>query len=318
MVDLLKLVEDARSLRPNTKRGYDNAVRQWLAFAGPDPAEWTAARAQAFYDHLLTRVSIATANGILNGGVAFALKRAHALGHDVRDVTAAVDKSPIVANDNDDRRHALTPTQARALLAASAGNALGDLRDHAITLLGLYTGMRRMSLVAVDTRRVVDQGSYVLLRVPIKGKGGTYDVPLDTRVWEATAPYREALAAAVDGPATWLFPSLGMPRQAAGSLLGVPVVNEGHITEDGLYRALRRRATTVKLAFHPHLFRHTFATWCAQAGIPDGLIEVVTGHKGQGMIEKAYKDKHAMKAEVAAVCYEAITAKLEKPVVSAR
>lgn len=313
-IDLLALVADARSLRPHTKRAYDNAVRQWLAFAGGEPSNWTAAAAQAFYDQLLKRVSVATANGILTGGVSFALKRAHALGFDVRDVTVAVDKAPVVGDG--EQRHALTPTQARALVSACNGTRLIDLRDRALTLLGLYTGMRRMSLVTVDQRRVGDHGSYVVLRVPIKGKGGTYDVPLDVRAWSQLRPYREALAyaaaaAGANRPPAWLFPSIGLAQPSMAAPLGEVAVGEGHITEDGLYRALRKRAEAAKIGFHPHLFRHTFATWCLQAGIPDGLVEVVTGHKGQrSMVESVYKDKDAMKADVSRRCYEAIRDRL--------
>jgi len=37
--------------------------------------------------------------------------------------------------------------------------------------------------------------------------------------------------------------------------------------------------------FHPHVFRHTFVSWCQQAGIPAYRIAGVTGHKSTGMLD---------------------------------
>ena len=182
-------------------------------------------------------------------------------------------------------------------------------------VLGLYTGMRRMSIVSVDLTRVRDHGPYVVLKVVIKS-GSLYNVPLDARAWALTAPYRAALQAhrPAAGP---MFPSFQKPRPTADDPLGQRVVSARAMTEDGLYRAIGKRAETAGLtAFSPHLFRHTFATWCRgePARVPDHLIEVVTGHKGQrGMVDKFYNDRDQLAADVARLCYEAVTHRLEGP-----
>lgn len=305
-IDLLAVITDARSLRPNTKRNYANAVKQWLDFAGRDPRGWTAAVGQAFYDQLLANgTSAETANNMITSGLAFAFKRAGAL-YGIPDITPAINRyKPTTDPDDAGVRHALTSPQAKALLAACAGASLAAQRDHAVTVLGLYTGMRRMSLVSVDLSAVAPHDGYVTVRVLLKG-GHLHDVPLDARAWALTAAYRARLS--LGGP---LFPSIPRARATAGAPLGVEVP-AGRITEDGLYRALAKRAATAKLRdFHPHIFRHTFATWCRAAKIEDYLIEVVTGHKSnRGLVDRVYTDRAALHADVARRCYEAVTARL--------
>lgn len=304
-IDLHAIINDARSLRPNTKRNYLNAVNQWIAFAGADPAGWTALRCQAFYDQLIASgTTPETANNMITSGLAFAFRRAGAL-HGIPDITTAVNRHKLVTNpDADGVRHALTPAQAKALLAACAGDTLAAQRDHAAAVLGLYTGMRRMSLVSADAVGRPGPG-YVTLRVLLKG-GSLYDVPLDDRAWAKTAAYRARLT-----PGGPLFPAIPRARATVGTPLGVETP-AGRITEDGLYRALTKRAAAAKLRdFHPHIFRHTFATWCRQAKIEDYLIEVVTGHKSnRGLVDRVYTDRPALHAEVARRCYDAITEKL--------
>lgn len=307
-IDLLDLITKARSLRPNTKRAYENAVRQWIDFAGGDSRNWTAATGQAFYEALLAQgIATETANNMISGGLAFAFKRAAAL-HGIANPIDAIDKVKVV-DDGDDGRHALTSPQAKALLVACNGKSLIDLRDHALVTIGLYTGMRRMSLVDIDQDRVVDQGSYVTLNVLLKG-GARYKVPLASSAWKLTARYREGLAKARGRAGGPLFPGLVL-RAAPGHPFGELTVGKA-LSEDGLYRALQKRAKAAGLSkFHPHLFRHTFATWCRSAGVEDYLVEVVTGHKSnRGMVHRVYTDETVLYADVAARCAAAVTARL--------
>ena len=45
--------------------------------------------------------------------------------------------------------HALTPTEAQHLIATTFGTSPIDLRDHALIVLALETGMRRLSLIHI-------------------------------------------------------------------------------------------------------------------------------------------------------------------------
>lgn len=316
MTDLLKLVEDARRLRPNTKRVYANAVRQWIEYAGADPAGWTGAACQAFYDQLVARISIPSANVMIDS-LSWALSRAAALDPraGIADVTKVVDRYKInsdLGKGTPVKRHALTAPQARKLVEACAGDDILDLRDHAVVLLGLYTGMRRMSLVSVDLDDVIDRGTFVTLGPAIKG-GERYRVPLDLRAWRQLDRYRAALAALPRAPGPRpLFPSFQQPRPTMEAPLGQREVSAHAMTEDGLYRAISARAKAAGLtSFSPHLLRHTFATWCRADKVPDFLIEVVTGHKSnRGMVDRVYTDRDALHTDVARQCYEAVSRRL--------
>lgn len=319
--DLLSLIDKANSLQPNTKRSYKNAVRLWLDFAGDNPRGWTVAAAQAFYNSLVERTSIPHANGIVTGGLAYALRRAVALNwRGVRDVTAAIDKKKQHSGGEADEGagvsggRALRPSEAVALLAACNGPELNDKRDRAAILLGLYTGMRRMSLVAVGFSRVKTHGEFVTIHVPIKGGAG-YNVPLDARAWAELTTYVTALRRAGGNAATGpLFPPISQRRPTAKDPIGQVVVQPRYMSTDGLRKALKTRADAAGIPdFHPHMLRHTFATWCRLAKVDDYIVEVVTGHQGgQSIVDRVYFDRNAAMADAAVRCYEAVTVQLMK------
>lgn len=301
-IDLLKLVQDARSLRDRTKRAYATGVRQWLEFAGSDPAGWTPVQAQAFYDHMLKRLSPATLNNVTVVGLQFAFDRANTL-YGIPNPVSAIDpvKPP---PDHDVARRALTAPQVKALVAACAGTRLIDRRDHAIVTLGLYTGMRAMSLAAVETWEPGDDETYWLCRVPLKG-GALYSVPVDARIRRALAPYAD------DVPPGRLFQQI-RPRVTPAGDTTVPV---GGLSEDGVYRALRTRGVAAGLTFHPHLLRHTFVTWCRRAGVDEMLVAAVTGHKPRSNVQMldTYTDKRQLARDAARLCYAAVAARLAEP-----
>jgi integrase len=307
-IDLLGLVKRANSLRPNTKRAYSNAVRQWIDFAGDSPAAWTVENAQAFYDKLLADgIAVATANNMITGGLSYVFGRAAALYPGVvADITVAVDRAKDLDEDARSRPLALHAPQAQALLTACDGPRLIDMRDRAMAVIGLYTGMRVMSLVDIHTDRVHQHHNFVLISVVQKG-GKPYRVPLDNRAWALTENYRKSLQR-TRGNAGPLFPGLRSQLIPGGI---TEVVGEG-LTDNGAYKALARRADKAHLShFHPHLFRHTFATWCRSAKIEDYLIEVVTGHKSnRGLVHRVYTDETQLHDEVTTRCYEAMSARL--------
>lgn len=304
MIDLLKLVQDARSLRANSKRAYAGAVRQWLEFAGPDPAAWTPVKAQAFYDHMLDgRLSATTLNNVTVVGLQFAFDRANTL-YGIPNPIGAIDAAR-PPQDRDKARRALTAPQVRALFAACAGTQLGDARDHAIATIGLYTGMRVMSLAALPAVwEAGDDASYWLCRVPLKG-GALYSVPVDARLRAAVQPYAAGVTTGN------LFRRVHRRVTAAGDVAALGDA----LSEDGVYRALRARGAAAGLTFHPHLLRHTFVTWCRSAGVDELLVAAVTGHKPRANVQMldTYTDKRQLAREAARQCYTAIAARLAAP-----
>lgn len=311
-IDLAKLIADARGLRPHTKRSYTNAVERWLAFAGADPTGWTPVVAQAFYDQLVAGgLSVATVNNAVIGGLTFVFKRAGQL-YNIPNPITAIDRYR--AEERDGKR-ALTAAQANALLATCAGASLVDMRDRAALVLGLYTGMRRMSLVSLDREGVTDHGKYVTLRAFIKG-GKWYEVPLDKRGWRLVKPYVDALdnARILPAPPSPLFTAL----RARITVVGDEIAPGDRLTEDGLYKALSKRADAARVKnFSPHILRHTFVTWCRgePAKIEPQFIAAITGHeegrfRNYQMID-TYTDKKSLAGAAARMCYEAIADKLE-------
>jgi integrase len=258
-------------------------------------------KAQEFYEALLSDgLSVQSANNMVTGGLAYVSGRINAL-YGLPNFAAAVDKAK---TGDIEPRHALIASQARGLLAA-AGNGNGDLlaqRDYAACYLGLFTGMRAVSLVGISLERVVEGPEAVLLNVIVKG-GRRADIPIAPWVWARLAGYREALDRET-GPL--------LPRVTQVSIKTDVRAATSSMTTNGLYKALKRVADRVPLPkFYPHIFRHTFATWCRQAKIEDYLIEVVTAHKSnQGLVARVYTDREALHAEVASRCADAIEAKL--------
>lgn len=300
-INLKALVTNARSLQPNTRRGYLATVSRWLAFAGNDPAGWTATQAQLFYETLLSDgLSVRSANNMVTGGLAYVFGRANAL-YGLPDITRAIDKAKD-DEDDDSRRHALTPAQARALLTACKGSGdLLALRDYASCILGFYTGLRREGLVALRLENIVVDPDIVFLKTVVKG-GREANIPVAPHVWGYLAAYRKALDRNT-GPL--------LPRVSQVSIKTDERDASQPMTGDGLYKALVRVAQRAGTKFTPHIFRHTFTTWCRQAKIEDYLIEVVTAHRSnRGLVDRVYTDRRAMSADVAARCAAAVDAKL--------
>lgn len=315
-MDLLSLIDESRKLSPATKKSYTYGVKKWLEYAGTDPANWTLSTCQAFYDKLIADgLNVDTAKGIVKGSVSFALRRASGYDRSIIDVTKKVDCYKRVFDADDaSNRHALTGPQVKALLAVCGGSDLVAMRDHALIVLGLYTGMRRTSITTIDTDTVIDKGTHVTLRAYVKG--GYWDrIPLDKRAWELTAPYREALVIARryrGAHCDALFPRFA-PRLLPGHVIA-PIIPVTRLSPDGLYKALDERAKAAGITpFFPHLFRHTFISWCRVAGIEDYLIEIITRHRGStSLINRVYTDKELLESDVTRQCYETITEALNK------
>ncbi len=133
----------------------------------------------------------------------------------------------------------LTRSQARELIAACNGARLSDLRDRAIVVLMLTSGLRAREVISID---VVDlqtvEGHYV---VWVQGKGGARErVKVQPHAWQAIAAYRST-AAIMDGPLFRRVHAIG-PR-TAGPRHGEPTqrIGDGRLSYPGLYALLQER-----------------------------------------------------------------------------
>lgn len=283
---LWQAVYDSERLGDSTKRVYLNAVNEWLTFAGDRPSAWTLAHTQEWYKALCKRITVRSANCRI-AALKYASKRWAALQQrpDL-DFAAAVE---IRRDEGGKIVRSLSFDEAGELLAACSGTRPADLRDFAAVTLGLRTGMRRMSIVAMRFEKL----ETTQVEVPIKG-GRLHKVPLDDTAVDALGPWLRFLkkSGISSGP---IFRSVTAQGEIGTEALSV----------EGLWKTLRRRARRAQIDdFSPHVLRHTFVTWCREAGVPDYQIAAVTGHKGGAGLERilgVYTDKGVGRAALEAI-----------------
>jgi site-specific recombinase XerD len=152
---------------------------------------------------------------------------------------------------------ALTPEEVDAILNACAGKEWTRLRDRALILLLLDTGLRIHEAHALT---VEDATRDTLL---IKGKGGkqrvvflSHEVRLALRRYLNACPF----APTGDAPLWW-------GRNGALTLQGLKSV----VRDIGERAGLKKR-------LGPHAFRRTFATWSLRNGIDLEQLRQLMGH----------------------------------------
>lgn len=261
---------------PVTRQKYARVIDRWLAFAGHDPAGWTRPATQAFYDALIAQGVQPVSANVYLASLRYVSKW---WASQTGAVDFAVAQTTTVRATTAPPLRALTADEAYALLATcGAGRTPLELRDRALIVVGLETGMRRMSMLGAQLANL--QGH--ILTVPIKGAGGvaTYPVPLSNTAQLALAPWRAWLKRRPP-PTGALFPRLLRTLDpATGHFQWEPA---GALSGDGVYKLLNARAAQADLGdFHPHVLRHTFITWRTAAGCSPIQIASITGHKTFG------------------------------------
>lgn len=264
--ELHRIVREAHNIAPTTRDRYLRDLNQWIEYAGVDPAGWTRKRAAAFYTALLARPMKPQSANRLMSSIAFASRwRAHLENNpalDFADGMRAKSKDKKV-------QQALDEDTARRLLATCDDSPLGR-RDFALTVVGLETGMRRMSLASMTLEDTLlgpaPRWPYPAAFVELKGKEPAW-VPLsDTAVmaikhWLAWLCDRDAVQS---GP---LFRPLDDPR--AGRVLANTTIA----------KIFDKRAKAAGLShINPHLLRHTFVTWRSEQGLQPHEIAAITHH----------------------------------------
>lgn len=287
MTELHDIIKRSRRLAKTSRARYLRDIDQWITFAGEDPINWTRPRAQDFYDHLLDirKLRPQSANRVL-ASLQYASKwRAHYQNRPELDF-AFVEKA--IARDFNEK-HALDRNAITLLLAPLNGATPTDLRDFAIFVVLLETGMRRMSLISMSVDRTLIDAEqlvetkllYPMTWVKMKG-GGDKDVaiPLSDTAIAAIKPWRAWLAAhgITKGPMFRGLDSRMGPRgpiaTAATTALHLNAIN----------RMVDRRAAAAGIGHvYPHQFRHTFITWRAAAGLQPYEIASITGHAIAGL-----------------------------------
>ena len=276
---VLDEILDRSNFSPTTREKYEFVIGKWLEFAGTDPRRWTHLRAQAFYDQMLERgVKVRSAN-VYIASLRYVSKW-FALHHGGQDFAIVQTRE----GDKQSDRRALSQEEVEALLATCTGDLPIakrpiDRRDRTLLIVGLETGMRRMSLAGMQLENIVEKrGPYPFATVPIKGPGGraTFDVPLSDTAMLALKDWTGWLrSGGVDrGP---VFTSL---TKRIGSKGHIEYSIKGGISLVRIYKLIEQRAEKAKIEHvHPHLLRNTFITWRMDAGLSGPQIASITGHQ---------------------------------------
>lgn len=260
-------ISTSRRLRSATKRLYLSVARSWIAFAGPKMTKWNGARVEAWRDAMEARgLDVQTIN-VRMYALRFASERLRELGAGP-DFAAGAETLPPVPKRT---RRPLSRDDAKKLLAPlkpSKRSTPPQLRDRAILLVFLHTGIRVGGLVALEMVAIGPDGMALVL------KGGKP---------HATPPLHPEAVAAVAAWRAWLVHQgvsagplfRGLRQNLDGSWAVLDQISDGAVR-----KMVTRRARDAKLgkALHPHLFRHTFVSWMRAAGVPDWQIALYTGH----------------------------------------
>lgn len=296
MTRLENAIDNARDLRPRTKQLYLQHVRAFQAFCGDDPPKtWSAERVEAWRADMLQRkIKPQSVNVALNA-LRFAAQQASLTF--VNEVKA----SPTPAKTDKVDVAPLTRTEGVKLVKVCEGVTGRDLRDRAIILLGLRTGMLRFSMCALRCKDF-EQPTRTYRGVPttannlaarakltfVKKGGDAYTMALDDETYDALNAWHGWLTANVKvRPNDALFRSLGRERVSGNDAATIGA----KLTPDGLYRALQQRAARVDLKdLSPYVFRRTFIAWAQVAKAQPLQIAVVTGLQSDAAGEEADPD----------------------------
>jgi len=163
-------------------------------------------------------------------------------------------------------------------------------RDRLIIALLLYTGMRPSELLALDEERVrLDREPPVVeIRGSVhdaevtKSQAGYRDIPLT--IGQKLVP--KLLRAHLSDPER--------PRGASRLFLSTRSDRSGRfdpLTMDGLRTMLAVLGIETGIKCNPYRFRHTFCTWCADAGMHMLHLQQLLGHASSHMVAYYYRGK---------------------------
>lgn len=199
------------------------------------------------------------------------------------------------ATDYERRRDpALTQTEAERLLKAEL-----TARDRLIVAMLLYTGVRPSELLALEEQHVrLDRTP------PVVEIRGTVHHPDATKT---RAAFRDVpLTVGQSMLPRLLHAHLTDPARPVGEgrlFLSLRTDHFGRqqpLTTEGLKSMLAKLGEATGIRCNAHRFRHTFCTWCADAGIHMLHLQQLLGHASSDMVAFYYGGKTSEAAVQAA------------------
>lgn len=261
-----ELIETSLNLQARTKALYRECVAAFVVFAGDDPSVYTAALVERWLFELLKEREPQTVN-VYRKAIRYASKRFAKHVENGRDFAAIVEK---VKAPTAEPRVPLTYEEAQLLLATCDSDELVDVRDRALIVLALRSGLRRGGLHALELSGVKPP------KITTINKGGS------RITFEADA---ETLAA-LDAWSTCL--------RARGVTAGRMFLNvskdkiRGPLSAFQIWRVFDRRAKQAGIRHvFPHLARHSTVTWLREEGKSSAEVSKLTGQT-ERTIENIY------------------------------
>ena len=242
----------ANLANPNTRRAYEHALKDFMAFVGIEGVQdfRTVTRA-----HILAWRQALERQGVSGATIRHRLAALSSLFEWLCDANA-VTHNPLKGvrrpsvESYEGKTPALGDHQARALLEAPATDTLKGKRDRAILATLLYHGLRREELckLRVDDARQQRRG---VVHLAVEGKGGkTRYLPLHPAAGARIAEYLEAAGHGAEGRG-----ALFRPVHAARAD-GV----DQALTPDAIYKLVRAYSAQIGCEVGAHAMRATAAT----------------------------------------------------------
>jgi integrase/recombinase XerD len=272
MLDFLAYLEFERGLSRNTLEAYRSDLLQFGRFLTERSGEALTASGSDISD-FLTELARGTTNEDGGGKAPASPATLHRKAACLRSFYRHLRREGLLDNDptaalSSPRRgkklpEVLTRGEVQALLAQPRGSDPASLRDRALLEVMYACGLRASEVIGLDVNDVdVDEG---LLRA--RGKGSK----------ERVVPVGSAAVAAIRA-----YLAHGRPvlvRLAPEHALFVNFRGQS-LTRQGLYKIVRRHATTAGLAdrMSPHTLRHTFATHLLAGGCDLRSVQEMLGH----------------------------------------
>ena len=157
--------------------------------------------------------------------------------------------------------------------------AADNHRDTLIVRLLADTGIRVGELVGIRVSDLVESGREHYIRV--RGKTGSRQVPITPAMSRRLRQYIERIRQS-DTSSERIFVS----RRRS-----VRTGDYEPLTESGVQQLVRDLAEKagIKKRVHPHLFRHSAATFMLQRGMDSVLVAQILGHSSLVMIQRVYQ-----------------------------
>jgi integrase len=261
-----ELIETSLNLQARTKELYRACVAEFVTFAGEDPSVYTTALVERWLFELLKGRKPQTVN-VYRKAIRYASKRYAKHVKGALDFAASTEKVKVLPPE---ARVPLTYEEAELLLATCRGTELVDVRDRALIILALRSGLRRGGLRALEMSGVQPP------KITTVNKGGA---PLSFTADE------ETLAAL----GTWIdrLRQLGITRGPVFLHMREDKIH-GVMSAFQIWQVFDRRAKRAGIRHvFPHLARHSTVTWLREAGTSPMEVSQLTGQT-ERTIENVY------------------------------